>query len=130
MDQCGRGLYCLPDGSGAGDVGTCEPVCNTNADCHVPGEMCLLGAICGVPCDPAVPSSCPVDAVCLVNMCETTATAATCAGGALPPCPGGLFCLNGGATSSCITPEQMADMICPPGTCDGPCTTRPCGGGG
>lgn len=129
-DRCGHGLYCFQTYGDTGDTSTCRPVCNTNADCRVPGERCVVGMTCGVPCDPAEPSSCPVGAVCLVNVCESAAGAATCAIETVEACPLGQFCFGGGPISGCYTPVQFADLLCAPGRCDGVCTARPCGSGG
>jgi hypothetical protein len=90
---CGRGLWCAEDHSRASEgVGTCQPVCNRDADCTASGEHCIDGIYCASPCDPATPSTCPENTLCRVDSCVWAARAADCEHDGVPDCPIGQIC--------------------------------------
>jgi hypothetical protein len=131
---CARGLWCSEDWSGPprGDghnLATCEPVCNTSADCTRPGERCINRSHCGIPCDPANASTCPTGSICRIDYCMWEPRAANCEYGGDIDCPLGQFCSGQRDDGSyiCMTPVEFAEMSCPPGVCIGTCSSRPCG---
>lgn len=134
---CARGLRCTEDVSGPPrsdgyNRATCEPVCNTNADCARFGERCVEGVHCAVPCDPSDASTCPRGSICRIDHCVWEPRAANCEWGGEIDCPLGQFCLGPleDGTYLCRTPVEFAAGQCPPGVCIFECSSQPCGSGG
>jgi hypothetical protein len=115
---CGRGLWCAGDlGAGVEFSAICEPVCDTNADCLAPGERCIDGTYCAVPCSPADPASCPTDSVCKIDRCIPKPRAANCEYVGEPDCPLGQICqARLGDVYLCKTPVEYLEFNCGPGT--------------
>lgn len=132
-NDCARGLLCVENrGTAPSSDGsypsTCEPVCNSSADCGRAGDRCVRESYCDVPCEPSSPSSCPTGSACRIDYCEWDVRAADCENLDGPDCPLGDFCAGrrDDGTPMCQTPVEFLTANCPPGICVGVCGSRPC----
>lgn len=95
--DCARGLWCAQDygteEGGFQGIASCQPVCNSDADCTRTGERCISNVYCAAPCNPVDPSTCPDGAVCRNSYCEWAPRAADCDRDGTPDCPLGQICL-------------------------------------
>ncbi len=119
--QCSRGLWCsedfsAPPGTDGRFRATCQPVCNSGADCLVSGERCIQHAYCAVQCDTADASTCPDGSVCRVDYCEWAPRAADCDRDGTPECALGEICDTALAGTTCYTPVEYRAWRCPPGS--------------
>ena len=115
--DCARGLLCARDLSGSDPTATCQPVCNTSADCTASGERCIFGQSCAVPCNPADASTCPDGSVCRVDYCEWAPRAADCDRDGTAECALGEICDTPLEGVTCYTPVEYLAWRCPPGVC-------------